>query len=47
MAGAGRINGLHDALSVETHAFLTALSAAMDQGMSLDKLKDSSKCSQV
>ena len=34
LAGAGRINVLHDALSAEIHCCLATLTAAMDQGMS-------------
>jgi hypothetical protein len=34
LAGAGRINFLHDALSAEIHGCLVAFSAAFDQGMS-------------
>jgi ribonuclease HI len=34
LAGAGRINVLHDALSAEIHGCLAALTVVMDQGMS-------------
>jgi hypothetical protein len=34
LAGAGRINVLHDALSAEIHGCLAAFTVVMDQGMS-------------